>query len=63
MLRNEYRPADLGNLAWKFDLALHGQDNERLLGSYGVQPVPAIKHFVLTTDLLNPQRLSELGIA
>jgi 2-polyprenyl-6-methoxyphenol hydroxylase-like FAD-dependent oxidoreductase len=43
---------DVWNLAWKLDLALHGNGHERLLDSYSTERRPVIKQVLRTTDLL-----------
>jgi 2-polyprenyl-6-methoxyphenol hydroxylase-like FAD-dependent oxidoreductase len=43
---------DAWNLAWKIDLYLSGQGNERLLDSYGAERLPIIKGVIETTDFL-----------
>ena len=43
---------DVWNLAWKLDLVLSGQGNERLLDSYNAERIPVIKTVIETTDRL-----------
>ena len=43
---------DAWNLAWKLDLALRGRGNETLLGSYGAERLPVIRHVIETTHRL-----------
>jgi len=43
---------DVWNLAWKLDLFLRGQGNERLLDSYGIERLPVIESVIETTHVL-----------
>jgi len=56
---------DVWNLAWKLDLVVSGDGDDRLLESYSAERLPVIRHVIETTDLLTrvmgtPNRLAQL---